>query len=71
MIKSAVRSLKVFKKIRSGHVIDIIDIHVDVKTSFTFFIIFINAFFNDFYFWNVLYFLVEKFLILLNPLKSN
>jgi len=43
MIKSAVRSLKVFKKIRSGHVIDIIDIHVDVKTSFTFFIIFIKT----------------------------
>src|SRR6218665_4013398 len=28
-----------------------------------------NAFFNVFYFWNVFYFLVEKFCILLNTLK--
>src|SRR6218665_3684218 len=41
------------------------------KTFFTFFIIFIkNAFFTFFYFWNVFYFLVENFCILLNPLKS-
>src|SRR6218665_1021616 len=40
------------------------------KRFLRFFIIFIkNTFFNVFYFWNVFYFLVEKFCILLNPLK--
>src|SRR6218665_1990738 len=44
---------------------------IDVKNVFTFFIIFIkNAFFKVFYFWNVFNFLVEKFFLLLSPLKS-
>src|SRR6218665_1520301 len=44
---------------------------IDVKNvSYVFYYFYKKRVFNVFYFWNVFYFLVEKFFILLNPLKS-